>query len=253
MNHDYTAKFDKLLQNCTQTIENNCLDQFKKAKDKVYVADRVLNQLRGIIRFYSLAFSKHNKACNYFIEKYNRGEEIETIIKALRENYPEAMNMAPEIDEKDNIELIPFSENEEQLIKEFPSEMQALVSFNVGYLALSEVLKRLPAYLNQKEKTVSLKHAIKWTGSEKNKNEFVQLIYGLHEAGLINDGKGEITKITETLAEILGLDLGKNWQSNLSASIHKAKMEYQPPIFDTIKNAYLKYAEKLAYEKKRKK
>ena len=253
MNHDYTAKFDTLLQSHTQTIENNCLDQFKKAKDKVYVADRVLNQLRGIIRFYSLVFSKHNKACNYFLETYNRGEELETILKSMSENYPESMTIAPIIDENDNIELIPFSKNEVQLIKELPIEMQAVVSFNAGYLALSEVLKRLPGYLNQTEKTVSLKYPVKWTGSEKNKNEFVQLIYGLHEAELINDGKGEITKITETIAEILGLDLGKNWQSNLSASIHKANVDYQPPIFDKIKEAYLKYAEKLAYEKKRKK
>jgi hypothetical protein len=36
----------------------------------------------------------------------------------------------------------------------------------------------------------------------------VQLIYALHEAGLINNGKGEITKITEALAETLELDLG---------------------------------------------
>ena len=131
--------------------------------------------------------------------------------------------------------------------------MKAILSFNVGYLAFSEVINRLPGYINHTEKSVSSKHHIKWTGSEKNKNEFVQLIYGLHEAGLINDGKGEITKITEALAELLELDLGKHWQSNLSASIHKANLEYQPPVFDKIKEAYLKYAEKLTYEKKRKK
>ncbi|MDP3146529.1 MAG: RteC domain-containing protein [Bacteroidota bacterium] len=253
MNHDSTVQFDLLLQSYVKTIENNCLAQFKKAKDKIYVADRILNQLRGIIRFYSLVFTKHNKACNYFIEKYNRGEEIELIIKNMWENYPEAMKMAPEIDERDNIELIPFNESDEQMIRKFPSEMQAVVAFNIGYLALSEILKRLPGYLNQTENTISLKYPMKWTGSENNKNEFVQLIYGLHEAGLINNGKGEITKITEALAETLELDLGKHWQSNLSASIHKANMEYQPPIFDKIKEAYLKYAEKLAYDKKRKK
>lgn len=253
MNHDYTAQFDKLLQSYTQTIENNCLEQFKKAKDKVFVADRVLFQLRGIVRFYSLVFSKHNKACGYFIEKYNRGIEIEEIIQFMSESYPEAMKMAPEIDEKDNIELIPFSKDEELLLKGFPVEMQPVLSFNAGYLALEEVLKRLPSYLNQTEKTNKLKHSIKWTGSEKNKNEFVQLIYGLHEAGLLNDGKGEITKITEAISEMLELDLGKHWQSNLSASIHKANSDYLPPIFDKIKSAYLKYSEKLADDKKSKK
>lgn len=253
MNHNYTAKFDSLLQSYIQTVENNCLDQFKKSKDRIYIADRILNQLRGIIRFYSVAFSKHSKACNYFIEKYKRGEDLENIIIHMQENYSEAMEIVPEIDERDNVELIPLNESEEQMIKQFPLEMQAIVSFNIGYLAFSEVIGRLPGYVNNIEKTVSFKHHIKWTGSEKNKNEFVQLIYGLHGAGFLNDGKGEITKITEALAEILELDLGKHWQSNLSASIHKANLEYQPAIFDKIKAAYLKYAEKLAYEKKKKK
>lgn len=253
MNHEYTATFDLLLDSYTQTIENNCLEQFNRAKDRIYVADRILNQLRGIIRFYSVTFSKNNKACNYFIEKYKRGEAVEHIINHMKENYPEAMEIAPAIDEKDNIEFIPFGKNEEEIIKLFPSEMKAVLSFNAGYLAFTEVINRLPGYVNQTEKAINPKHHIRWTGSEKNKNEFVQLIYGLHEAGLINDGKGEITKITETFAELLELDLGKHWQSNLSASIHKANLEYQPPIFDKIKEAYLKYAEKLAYEKKRKK
>ena len=69
----------------------------------------------------------------------------------------------------------------------------------------------------------------------------------------LNEGKGEIIKITESLAETFGIELGKNWQSNHSASIHKAKADYQPPIFDKVKEAYLKYAKSLAYEKKLKK
>lgn len=253
MPRDLNSKFDELLHSYIKTIETNCLTQLKQAKSKAFVHDRILNQLRSIIRYYSVAITKNNKAFNYFIEKYNRGEAVDTIINKLKVDYPEVMEIALEIDERDNVELIHFGKEEDTLLKEFSNEIKSIISFHVGYLALNEILKRLPGYLNQTEKSISLKYPIKWTGSEKNKNEFVQLIYGLHEAGLINDGKGEITKLTEALAETLELDLGKHWQSNLSASIHKANMEYQPPIFDKIKDAYLKYAEKLAYEKKRKK
>jgi hypothetical protein len=32
-------------------------------------------------------------------------------------------------------------------------------------------------------------------GNKDSKNDFVQMIYGLHRSGIINAGKGEITKI----------------------------------------------------------
>ena len=251
MNHNYTVQFDLLLKSYTQTIENNCLNQLKKAKNRIYVADRILNQLRGIIRFYSIIFTKHNKAFNFFIENYNRGEEIIGILNKISEDYPETMQMAPEIDERDQIELIPFSKEAEKLIKQFPENSQNIVRFHIGYLALDEVIKRVPTYLNQNEGNVipASKKITQWTAPRDAKNDFVQLIYGLHLAGYLNDGKGEITKITEALADTFGIDLGKNWQSNHSSSIHKAKEGYQPPIFDKIKQAYLAYSKGLLKRK----
>jgi hypothetical protein len=57
----------------------------------------------------------------------------------------------------------------------------------------------------------------------------------------------------DAFSEMLGLDLSKNWQSNHSASIHKAKNSYQPPVFEAIKRAYIEYAEDLVEEKKKRK
>lgn len=251
MNRDFQQNFEELLQNYIHTIENNCLDQLKRAKDKPFVLDRILNQTRGMIRFYSLTFAKHNKAFNFFIENYNRGKEIIGILNKISEDYPEAMQMAPEIDERDQIELIPFSKEAEKLIKQFPENSQNIVRFHIGYLALDEVIKKVPTYLNQSEENVipASKKITHWTAPKDAKNDFVQLIYGLHLAGYLNDGKGEITKITEALADTFGVDLGKNWQSNHSSSIHKAKEGYQPPIFDKIKQAYLAYSKGLVKRK----
>lgn len=251
MNRDFQQNFEGLLQNYIDTLENNCLDQLKRAKDKPYVLDRILNQARGMMRFYSLTFSKHNKAFNFFLENYYRGKEIIGILNMISENYPEAMQMEPEVDERDQIELITFSKEAEKLIKQFPENSQNLVRFHIGYLALDEVIKRIPTYLDQKpeDNKVNSNKITQWTAPKDAKNDFVQLIYGLHMAGYLNDGKGEITKITEALAETFGVDLGKNWQSNHSSSIHKAKEGYQPPIFDKIKQAYLSYSKGLVKRK----
>lgn len=252
MQKDEDQLFDELLNSYIKTIENNCLAQLKQAKNKTYVQEKILNQIRGMVRMYSRASTKHNKAFNYFVEKYNSGENIENILSKVKTDYPEAMKLTPEKDERENVELVPFGKEEEALLKEFPKDEQRIISFYAAYLALNEITKRTPSYLNKEEKIPNPKSGLKWTSSKDIKNEFVQLIYGLHQAGFINNGTGEVTKITETLAEVFGLDLGKNWQSNHSASIHKANSDYQPQVFDKIKQAYLGYAVTQRENKKKK-
>lgn len=253
MDKDLTQTFDRLVLGYVKTIETNSLTQLNQAKNKTYVQDKILNQIRGMLRMYSRASTKHNKPFNYFIEKYNSGENIENTLSKVKTDYPEAMKIAPEKDERETVELIPLGIEEETLLKDFPKEVQKIIIFFAGYLALNEISIRIPEYLNPREKNTLLKNSqLKWTASKDTKNEFVQLIYGLHQAGFINNGQGEITKITEVLSEVFGLDLGKNWQSNHSASIHKANSDYQPQIFDKIKQAYIGYAVTQREHKKKK-
>ncbi len=242
MKKDLNQIFDELLNSYIKTIETNCLDQLKKAKNKTSVQDLILNQVRGMTRCYSRVFSKHTKAFNYFIAKYNAGENIETILEKIKTDYPTALKIIPEKDDRENVDLIPFGKEEGLLLSEFPSEHQKIISFHAAYLALNEIAKRIPGYLNKEEKIPIAKSVLKWTAPKDTKNEFVQLVYGLHQAGFINNGTGEIIKITETLGEVFGLDLGKNWQSNHSASIHKANSDYKPQVFDKIEQAYIRYA-----------
>lgn len=96
---------------------------------------------------------------------------------------------------------------------------------------------------------VNKTYPVFWTGGE-NKTQFVQLIYGLHKAKLLNNGEGEITKIVTQLAEMLNVDLGKGWQKNHSDSIHRNSYGYKPTIFEQISSAYLSYFEQQIKKRK---
>jgi hypothetical protein len=125
--------------------------------------------------------------------------------------------------------------------------------FHNFFFSKVSLLNYSPTFVPDPESTpVATAYPIKWTSKKDNKNEFVQLVYGLHKAGFINEGKGEITKIVESLAGIFKIDLGKGWQANHSSSIHKAKNDYQPPIYNKIKEAYQRYMEEQIESKKKK-
>jgi hypothetical protein len=243
MEKDLNQRFDELLRLYTRTLENTCLNQLKKAKNKGFAHDKVLNQINGITRFHNAAISKHNKAFQFFYEKYSSGEDLEKIITKIKADFPESLKIVPEIDPRENVELILFGKEENALLNEFPAKTQNLIKFFVGYFSLEEIRKRIPGYLDQIKtgENSSVKYPFKWTGDKDNKNEFVQVIYGLHKAGLINEGKGEITKIVEAIATVFDVKLGENWQSNHSASIHRANSDYQPLIFRKIREAYQQY------------
>jgi len=83
---------------------------------------------------------------------------------------------------------------------------------------------------------------IKWIG--QNKTEFVQLIYSLYHAELITNETKEITKLVVDIANFFNIDLGNNWQSNLSKSKNDRNNDYIPQIFDRIKNAFIKYSKR---------
>jgi hypothetical protein len=79
-----------------------------------------------------------------------------------------------------------------------------------------------------------------WIGQEET--EFIQLMYALVEAKRLTE-KGK-TKMVEEIARFFGFPLSKNWQSNLSKSIHKNNSNYSPAIFDELKPAWDRYTEK---------
>jgi hypothetical protein len=80
-----------------------------------------------------------------------------------------------------------------------------------------------------------------WIGTEST--EFVQLIYGLIEAGRLQSKNK--TEMVETIADFLGIELSKEWQSNLSKSVHDRNNDYEPKIFKDILTGWLTYSKSL--------
>lgn len=254
MSTDLNTVFDELLSRYTKTIENEYLARYKRAKDKDFIITELTKGIDFAIVWEELESGK-GKMLALFSKLYKRGEDMNAILAHLRETFGEVDDIKPFKLIENGKKITLYLSDEEKALKKLALNERKLLKVLIRDTALKAIKKNLPTMFDDTTSKTVIKNNVqfKWTGSDKNKNEFVQLIYGLHQAGFIDNGKGEITKITETLAETLGLDLGKNWQSNHSASIHKAKMDYQPPIFDKIKEAYLKYAKTLAYERKQKK
>jgi hypothetical protein len=86
---------------------------------------------------------------------------------------------------------------------------------------------------------------VEWTGDNNSgKLDFIKLIYGMHYSGLLNNGKGEITKIVESLAYQFNVKLGKSWQSSLTRNRQERNIDYdQYKIFKEVEAGYAKYIE----------
>lgn len=255
MSKDLNQVFGELLNRFVKTIEKNYKERYKKAKDKEFIKEELKKETDFTLDW-TIHTAEKGKLIKVFSEMYKRGEDMNHIIAHLRKEFGEVEDVKPyQLIEKGKKIALYLSE-EEKALKKLALNERKLLKFLIRDIAYREIQKKFPTMFEEDATSIKNKKntvTIQWTSAKDTKNEFVQLIYGLHQAGFINKGKGEITKITEALADVFEIDLGKNWQSNHSASIHKAKNNYQPPIFTKIKEAYLKYAEILIEEKNNKK
>jgi hypothetical protein len=76
-----------------------------------------------------------------------------------------------------------------------------------------------------------------WIGKEST--EFVQLIYGLVMAGRLQNTNRK--SMIKQIANFLGLELAKEWESNLSKSVHNRNNDYTPMIFGEVENGWKSY------------
>ncbi|MFZ5552904.1 MAG: RteC domain-containing protein [Bacteroidota bacterium] len=249
--------FEELLSRYQKVTLHKYRQRLKKAKDNLFVFHEIETEVKSINQI--LDSEINESITHFFITHYKRGENIETILKGIKKEFHDEpkprlftiLNDGSKIEQvtEKELRMRKFAADERELIRHFIR--------SITYSELSTHLSDLLKELNSEEKSTEKKSTapvVKWTGTkEENKNEFVQLVYALHKAGFINKGKGEITKIVESLSDVFGVELSKNWQSNHSASIHKAKHNYEPPIFNRLKEAYLEYTDKLIDEKKKNK
>lgn len=259
--------FEQLLKRYRMMVERNIEKRYNRAKDKEFVRNEIEREFT-LLNIIQVVGEYKEKMVDTFNTYYKRGEAIEDILPLIRKIYGEDVKDILDFRKIENGVSLPIyiSEDEKQL-REFVLNAKKLKHFFIRYLAIIEVEQNLstifiksnilPKIKTEIETSVapetSLNNStlIKWTGSRENRNEFVQLIYGLHSAGYINNGKGEITKIVEFLACNFDLDLSKNWQSNHSSSIHKSKNDYEPKIFNSIKDAYKDYTMSLVEGKRK--
>ncbi|MBE2289394.1 MAG: RteC domain-containing protein [Chitinophagaceae bacterium] len=249
----FTDKYDKLLSRYVAHIERNMKERLTNARDKVAVFEDIGSELANVNRL-MLATPKAAELLGNFVQQYKSGVTIDEILEDLKLRYGyDDEAFAGHINKHTDL-TIYYANDEDRRFTLLASEKPKLLKFLVRYMATQQIKERLSSLSIKADKTSQAEnitlYPVIWTGSRNNNNEFVQLIYGLHEAGYLNEGNGEITKIVESLASILKISLGKGWQSNLSSSVHKSKKDYEPPVFEKIKQAYLRYADDLIMAKK---
>ena len=247
-------RFEKLCARYISSIENNLRKRLNKAKDREYVWEEIKKEI-AFINKTIVSNPSIKELVEDFLNLYKNGESLDYIFSHIFDRYGKEIEGiepgTPVYKDGEQIGVYPLDDEKE--LRQLTSDEKKLTKFLVNCIAYLEIEKKLPGLLNVEQKQGAINkmlYPVQWTGSRDNKNDFVQLIYGLHQAGYLNKGSGEITKIVETLADILKVDLGKNWQSNLSSSIHKSKHGYEPPIFNKIRLAYLRYTDDLVAAKK---
>lgn len=261
--------FEELLNRYTLMVERNIEKRYTKAKDKEFVRKEIEKEF-ALLNVIQVIGEHKEKMVDTFLTYYKRGERMEETLLFIRKVYGEDVKDELDFRKVENGVSLPiYISDEEKELREFVLSTKKLKHFFIRYLAFLEIEKNLTSLFIKSDLMPSLTKEIqfedkkapetnssnpvliKWTGSRENRNEFVQLIYGLHSSGFINNGKGEITKIVEALANIFDIDLSKNWQSNHSSSIHKSKNDYEPKIFNSIKDAYKDYTMSLVEGKRK--
>ena len=255
MKQDLDSVFHKLKEQYYTSVEEKCKSRISQARNPEFVYEEIKQEVMGINGF--LRKEKHRQnLLDAFGKRYKRGDPIEKIIESVKKEFNEELPAIVFNTNDEGVKAEPFNEQEENILKIFVMDDRDMIRYIITSMTYYEISSKLPGFVEEIKKSKqssvkpTVKYNIKWSGKKDNKNEFVQLIYGLHEAGYLNGGKGEITKMVEILAEVFDVKLGEQWQSNLSKSIHNSNADYEPAIFEEIKSAFNAYSAKKRKEKK---
>jgi len=113
----------------------------------------------------------------------------------------------------------------EKLIKKLLEDIESLSANYINVMASSKV--------GQKQ------HKLNWTGS---KTDLIELIYGLHASGAINNGNVEIKDIAILFQEMLNIDLGNYYHSFVEMRTRKIN---QTKFIDKLKKNLSEYIKSL--------
>ena len=136
---------------------------------------------------------------------------------------------------KDYKEL--YDKYEEKLVKRVKESQNEPISPIPFYRRDENTLGKMDI-----ESKSSASKIVKWSG---DKIDFIKLVYGMHNAKILDDGNGQITNMVENLAPIFGIKLNKGWQANFSNNKNYGNKGYNhKAIFEILADAYLTYIDK---------
>jgi len=118
-------------------------------------------------------------------------------------------------------------------------EQAYIEAAHLGYINLSTSTNN-DNEINDAESFENSSVDIRWN---LGPTDFMRIVYGLHAAGKINDGNGEITNILRELARRWGIR-DANWAQLLHNSKTNQKDSSHTAIFDVMKNAFVTYIKK---------
>jgi hypothetical protein len=129
--------------------------------------------------------------------------------------------------------------------KEHKQIIENLAKYDVVIKFYDQMSKDSPYAIKTKEsETLPVNTSgIKWKEGA-TKTDFIQLVYALHESGLLRNDKEHVTKLVEELAVLFNFDLGSNWKQNHTDSKKNRSNGYEIKIFSDLENSYKKYLDK---------
>ena len=208
-------KFEEKVKGRSEELVKEYIAEVDKAGDKFKKHNKLLTKARNQYNATQIELNKHSR-----------------FIVEIREEMDDDKDK--KFDVLFNHKFASILDGDKDMLLNKLSELEALNKLLIH--VVTEDQKYRSSVNIEKRKPVT---NIKWTS--ENITEFTQLVYGLYHSGHLTNSENEITKLVEDVATVFNLNLTKNWQGNLSKSIHKSDNDYEPKIFKAIESAFKKY------------
>lgn len=255
-NNTLQIRFDTMRRRIARLGITKYEGKIEKARDKDFAKEQYLPSLLNY-DFTKLPEDERSIISCFDYEHrlgYDADEIIHKVLNTI-ESSIEGLRYTLKYIEKNKLNLISAEENEEfkrdriisrvETYESFLDEAK-LIRFLAHQYALVDIRDYFKDKMNPEEVLVteprlgnSQPIEVTWSGS---KIDFIRLVYGLHHAGLLNQGRGEITKQVESMAYHFNVKLGPGWQADLSNTKTRSNLDTDHgKVFEKGKEAFLKY------------
>lgn len=231
---NYYVKFEKLSNELLEPMKGKYFEFVDKAKDWKFAHQKFSEAVTNQVNQYNSDLKNFSEVSGNFFSDWDNADKL-TIHKDRSQIFNEM------------IEAIEVSKRDEAILHLSRMNFQFLwLSFWFDQYQQREKIHQYAP--KEPENNEHYYNPIYWKG--ENETEFVQFIYALHGAGYIEHDSKQIKNLVEDFAYFLNFPLGKNWQVNLSTSIHKRNSDYAPLIFNKLDKAYKDFRVKKINKKK---